>query len=147
MSLFLILLACGAQKDETLAAGQPRLGTVELRLGESLVIAELADSEGEREQGLMYREALGQDEGMLFAYPDEELRVFWMKNTSIPLSIAFINSTGRIVRIDDMSPFSEDQVSSVFEAKYALEMQQGWYSTHGVRTGQVVGGIPPEGLD
>jgi uncharacterized membrane protein (UPF0127 family) len=143
----MFLVACGAQKEETLAAGQPRLGTVELSLGAWVVTAELADSEQEREQGLMYRDSLGQDEGMLFAYEDEELRYFWMKNTSLPLSIAFINSSGRIMRIDDMEPFSENQTPSVFQAKYALEMHRGWYSTHGVRTGQVVGGIPPESLD
>ena len=136
-------MGCGAQKEEaTPNLAQTKLNTIELTVGTTAVVAEVADSDQERQMGLMYRESLGQNEGMLFVYPDSGERYFWMKNTTIALSIAYINEEGEIVRIKDLTPLSEQRVSSEYPVKYALEMSQGWFKRNGVRMGHPVTGLP-----
>jgi len=103
---------------------------------------EVARSEKEKEKGLMFRERLGKDEGMLFVYEREEILSFWMKNTQIPLSIAFIDKNGKIVDIQDMEPFSLKIHISPRPAKYALEMNQGWFKRNGIAAGEVIN-LPP----
>ena len=95
-----------------------------------------------RTRGLMYRDSLGADRGMPFVYPDEQMRGFWMKNTRIPLDIAFADSAGRIVWIDQMAPLDTDSTSSRYPAKYALEMNQGWFAAHGVAVGATLADLP-----
>ena len=119
-------------------AGEP----LQLTLGGTSVHAEVSDTPKERAVGLMGRVSLLPDSGMLFVYPDEQSRSFWMKNTPLPLSIAFIDTAGRIVHIADMKPLTEEPVSSVHPAMYALEMNQGWFTEHGVMIGQTVAGLP-----
>jgi uncharacterized protein len=121
---------------------QPPLPTVPLTLGGTTVQAELADDEEERAMGLMGRHSLGPDQGMLFVYPDEAPRSFWMKNTPLPLSIAFLDAQGRIVRIADMAPLDLSPVPSRRPAMYALEMERGWFAAHGVFEGDKVLGLP-----
>jgi uncharacterized protein len=99
---------------------------------------EIAADDASRIRGLMYRESLPPDTGMLFIFPDEAVRNFWMKNTSVPLSIAYISGQGTIVNIKDMTPFSTDTVTSAAPAKYALEMIQGWFDKNGIKSGQTV---------
>ncbi len=102
------------------------------------VIVEAARTEREKEKGLMFREKLGPDEGMLFVYEREEVLSFWMKNTRVPLSIAFINEKGKIVDIQDMEPFNLKSHASRRPAKYALEMNRGWFQRNGVHVGDSV---------
>lgn len=90
----------------------------------------------------MFRKELAADRGMLFVFPDERVLEFWMRNTEIPLSIAFAEGSGRIVRIADMEPRSEDLVSSGVPARYALEVNRGWYAAHGVQSGDSLGRLP-----
>jgi uncharacterized protein len=90
----------------------------------------------------MHRDHLAADSGMLFVYPDSAVRNFWMKDTRIPLSIAFIARSGEIVRIDDMTPFDTDRVSSLSPVPYALEMNRGWFAEHGVEAHDQVKGLP-----
>lgn len=135
MWLFALLLACGPK-------GQ-RLPTIPLVVGGQPVTAEVADSDAERELGLMHRDALPDGHGMLFVYPDERARGFWMKNTEIPLSIAFISATGRIVHTAEMRPHDETIVPSRYPAMYALEMNRGWFQAHNVASGAEVTGLPP----
>ena len=90
----------------------------------------------------MGRASLAKDSGMLFVYPDEGQRSFWMKNTPLALSIAFISASGRIVHITDMRPLDEEPVPSKYPAMYALEMRKGWFEEHSVRAGQPVAGLP-----
>jgi len=146
LSLLLLLVACGSGKVESApsasSSGQQELPTMELELQGTRVTVEIADSDHERAQGLMYRESLDADHGMLFVYPDEDLRYFWMKDTPLPLSIAFFDADGMIVNISDMRPLSEQTTPSKIAAQYALEMNQGWFRSHGVRTGQTVTGLP-----
>jgi uncharacterized protein len=125
------LLACSASA-----------GTVSLAVGGATVAAEVADEPSERSLGLMYRESLSADAGMLFVYPDAEPRSFWMKNTKVPLSIAYLDSRGIVVHLADMTPLDLSPVPSVEPAMYALEMNQGWFSKHGVKVGDKVGGLP-----
>ena len=93
---------------------------------------ELADTPQGRAAGLMYRDELQVDSGMLFNFPDATERSFYMKNTGIPLSIAFADDVGVIKTIKDMTPFDETPVSSDCDAKYALEVPQGYFSENGI---------------
>ncbi len=102
------------------------------------ITVEVARTDQEKEKGLMFREKLGPDEGMLFVYEREEMLSFWMKNTRIPLSIAFINHKGKIVDIQDMEPFSLTSHVSRRAAQYALEMNKGWFQRNGVHVGDSV---------
>jgi len=103
---------------------------------------EVARTETEKEKGLMFREKLGKDEGMLFIYEEEETLSFWMKNTRLPLSIAFIDKKGKIVDIQDMEPFSLQTHVSSSPGKYALETNQGWFIKNGIRVGDPIH-LPP----
>ena len=120
----------------------PSPQTTALTIGSATVSVEIADDPGEREHGLMKRDTLGADQGMLFVYPDERPRNFWMKDTSLPLSIAYLDAQGRIVRIADMTPFDTSTVPSVRPAMYALEVNQGWFTRHAIQVGASVKGVP-----
>lgn len=133
-SLLAPLLACGPKAQS--------LETLPLSVAGHTVTAEIADSAGEREIGLMHRKELAPEHGMLFVYPEAKVRHFWMKNTLIPLSIAYLNAEGRIVHTADMDPLEEAPVSSVYPATYALEMSRGWFVANGVNPGDVVTGLP-----
>ena len=104
------------------------------------VRVEIADDLFEQTRGLMYRTELGEDRGMLFAYPDERKLTFWMKNTFIPLSIAYIDSKGRIVDILDMKPFDDKPPHYVSSepVQYALEVNKGFFEKQGVKIGDRV---------
>jgi len=105
--------------------------------------AEVAFTQKDRTIGLMFRDTLDNDHGMLFIYPQERNLSFWMKNTKIPLSIAFINSKGIITQIDSMTPYSLMGHTSKEKVKYALEMEQGWFIKNGIKIGSKVG-LSPE---
>jgi uncharacterized membrane protein (UPF0127 family) len=116
--------------------------TLPLQVGDSQVHVEVADTPDERAIGLMHRTVLAPDVGMLFIYPSESPRSFWMKDTLLPLSIAFIATDGRIVSVFDMKPLDLSPVDSILPATYALEMSQGWFATHSVQVGDQVKGLP-----
>ncbi len=108
---------------------------VELIVGEHPFFVELARTEEEWQRGLMFRETLGADEGMLFVFPDSRPRSFWMRDTRIPLSIAYIDADGRILEIHDMEPFSLEPVRSRSPARYALEVNRGRFDELGIVPG------------
>lgn len=135
--LLAILIACARN-----ATPEPVLPTASLSVNGTPITVELADTPDLRRQGLMERPALKPDHGMLFVYPDERPRSFWMKNTPLPLSIAFLDTQGRIVRIADMAPLDETSTPSRYPAMYALEMDQGWFTRKGVAAGDRVEGLP-----
>ena len=99
---------------------------------------ELATTPEEQILGLMYRDILGDNEGMLFIFPKEKYLSFWMKDTRIPISIAFIKEDGRIVQIESMKHYSLDPSVSMEKVKYALEMNDGWFKAHNVKEGDIV---------
>ena len=133
MTMMLLLLACGS-----------KLPTATLQVGDQTVTAEVASTYKDRQQGLMHRDSLPKNSGMLFVYKDEQIRRFWMKDTRIPLSIAFANRRGEILRIQDMTPFDTTSISSLVPATYALEMNQGWFKEHGIEPGDKITGIPKD---
>jgi len=104
----------------------------------AVVKAELAITGDERSKGLMYRKKLPDGEGMLFIFERDEVLSFWMKNTYIPLSIAFIASDGKIIDIKNMYPQDENPVVSSRSVRYALEVPMDWFLRAGVRTGDMV---------
>lgn len=115
--------------------------TYPLKIGRHEIRAEVANTEEIRRQGLMFRERLGENSGMIFLYPKPEVTAMWMKNTRIALSVAFIDSGGRILNIEDMVPFSEDAHASRGAAAYALEMNRGWFGKRGIKPGDRVEGL------
>lgn len=119
----------------------PGLPTATVQVGTATLLVEIAHTEEARRQGLMKRDHLAEDRGMLFVYTDSALRGFWMKDTKIPLSIAFLDEAGTIRRITDMRPFATDRVPSLYPARYALEVNQGWFERHGVGVGDAVSGL------
>jgi uncharacterized membrane protein (UPF0127 family) len=112
-----------------------------LRIKNHEVRAEVAITEQARLRGLMFRDSLAQDSGMLFAYPRAEVSAMWMKNTKIPLAVAFIDSTGRILNIAEMEPFSEQPHASAGAVAYALEMNRDWFRKNGIKAGDRVEGL------
>jgi len=102
---------------------------------------EISDDHDSRQQGLMKRPTLNPGCGMLFVFPDAADRSFWMKNTYIPLSIAFIGENDEILNIEDMHPFDDGNTYSSTPARCALEMNQGWFQKNGIHPGDRVSGI------
>jgi uncharacterized membrane protein (UPF0127 family) len=117
------------------------LFTYPLRIKKHEIRAEIANSEQDRLHGLMFRERLAENGGMIFLYPHPEVTAMWMKNTRLPLSVAFIGTDGRILNIADMEPYSEQAHASAGVAAYALEMNRGWFAKLGIRPGDVVEGL------
>lgn len=131
--------ANGKQTAETgTGAVAQALELVPLRVGGIEIQVEIADDADERQRGLMYRESLAEDQGMLFVYPEQRTLGFWMKNTLIPLDIAYVDREGRIVDIQQMEPQTTETHDSAAPAMYALEMNKGWFEANGIRIGDLI---------
>ena len=130
----------GAPPARAQNQAQPQLPTVTLTAGIHRVRAEVADSFDTRMRGLMFRDRLGPNEGMLFVFQDRSEQCFWMKNTTLPLSIAFIDDDGTIVNIADMKPLDERSHCSAKPVRFTLEMEQGWFAKRGIKAGARLGG-------
>ena len=115
-----------------------------LHVGSAKVEAEYARSPAERERGLMERTEMPADHGMLFRFDDFRRHCLWMKNTPLPLSAAFMGEQGQIVDIIDLEPLSTAIRCSSEPARYALEVNQGWFESNGIEIGERVRGIPGE---
>ncbi|MEO8507140.1 MAG: DUF192 domain-containing protein [Betaproteobacteria bacterium] len=135
-------MLAAASMTIAMSAAAADLPTTTLTIGSHKLIAEVAVSPEQRALGLMNRFSLRPDHGMLFVFERVEPLAFWMKNTFIPLSIAFIAPDGRIVNIEDMKPQTEDSHWSKGPALYALEMRKGWFLEKGIGPGMVVKGLP-----
>jgi uncharacterized protein len=131
---------CQPKAAETSAFGLRIAG---LKISNVPLTAEIADTPQASENGLMFRESLADDRGMLFIFERPRKAQFWMRNTKIPLSIAYIDSAGSILEIKSMKPLDETVVpSSSDHVAYALEVNQGWFSRHGIAPGAKIDGIP-----
>ena len=132
------------QPPSTAQSGpQPTLPTTELRIGTKKITAEIADEHHERSAGLMFRKSLATDSGMLFVMDDSGPVGFWMKNTEVPLTIAYIDPAGVIKELHDLHPRNEKPVPSRFpNIAYALEMPQGWFSKNNIWPGERLDGLP-----
>lgn len=115
---------------------------IQLTAGLHLIQAEVADTPPVRQQGLMHRTALRPNSGMLFVFDEKAGHCFWMKNTPLPLTIAFLADDGTIVNLADMQPLSEQHHCPRARIRYALEMEQGWFQQRGIAPGAIIGGLP-----
>jgi uncharacterized protein len=115
---------------------------VKLTVGMFVINAGVAANEQDREQGLMYRTELAPNEGMLFAFDVNAVHCFWMKNTLIPLSIAFMRADGTITDIDEMQAETTDNHCPRNNGVYALEMSKGWFESKGITPGMKIDGLP-----
>lgn len=145
----LTALACALAILSAPAAGQPRdecpwsyLPTrVELNAGMHLVQAEVAADPAERARGLMCRPAMPANAGMLFVFREVDRHCMWMRNTLIPLTVAFLDEQGVIVSLHDMQPKTDDSHCAARPARFALEMNQGWFAKRGIAPGARLGGL------
>ena len=122
-------------------SAQARNNRIKLHLNGHAIRAEVARTPAERAKGLMNRRNMGKNDGMLFVFEQPQVVSMWMKNTLIPLSVAFIDEQGRIINIAEMLPETLDSHSSLALAKYALEMNAGWFDKHNILAGKSVDGI------
>ncbi|WP_050475698.1 DUF192 domain-containing protein [Herbaspirillum rhizosphaerae] len=116
--------------------------TTTLNAGLYLIKAEVASTEAQREQGLMFRDKMGANEGMVFVFGQPAGVCMWMKNTLIPLSVAFMDETGKIINIEEMKEQTLDSHCATKAATYALEMNKGWFKQKNIKPGTVIEGLP-----
>jgi uncharacterized membrane protein (UPF0127 family) len=138
------LLLCLAFVATAQAQGeaQPKLDSVTLSAGMHNIRAEVARTPLQRQMGLMFRQTMAAHEGMLFAFDAPSKQCFWMKNTPLPLSIAFVADDGRIVNIADMQPQTVESHCSAEPVRFALEVNQGWFAKRGIQPGFKLKGAP-----
>jgi len=137
-----LALALDAGSASAQNAPQPKLDTITLTAGIHNIRTEVARTPLQTQTGMMFRTEMAQHEGMLFVFDGLERRCFWMKNTLLPLSIAFIADDGRIVNLADMQPQSEQSHCSAEPVRFALEMNQGWFAKRGIKPGSKLKGPP-----
>lgn len=145
IALVLPLAALSAVQAQQLPPGakQPTdFPRAKLTAGMFVIDAAVAASDADREQGLMYRSKLAPNEGMLFVFNENAVHCFWMKNTLIPLSIAFIRADGTITDIDEMQAETTDNHCPRNNGVYALEMSKGWFASKGIKPGMKIQGLP-----
>lgn len=118
------------------------LPSTDLQIGLYKIKAEVAANPAARQLGLMHRNFLPTDEGMLFVFEYPATHCFWMRNTKIPLAIAFIGDDGRIVNIEEMKAMTEDNHCPSRPIRFALEMNQAWFAKRGITSGHTVSGLP-----
>jgi uncharacterized protein len=135
-------LAAGVAAVTAQEVPQPRLPTVTITAGMHNIVAEVARTPMQRQIGMMMRTTMAQHEGMLFVFDEASPQCFWMRNTLLPLSIAFIGDDGTIVNVAEMRPKSDDSHCSDKPVRYALEMNQGWFSKRGLKAGTKLRGAP-----
>lgn len=125
-------------------APQTDLQRIKLSAGMHLIDAQVAASPEQRSTGLMFRKDMPPSEGMLFVFEQASVQCFWMKNTLLPLSAAFVADDGTIVNLADMKPQTTDSHCSTQPVRYVLEMNQGWFGKKGIKAGFKLGGKPFE---
>lgn len=122
-------------------AQQPQLPILELFAGMHRIEAEVAATPASRQTGMMLRTFMAPQRGMLFVFPEVAEHCMWMRNTLVPLSVAFLDEKGKIINVEDMKPRSEDNHCALKPARYALEMNLGWFRSRGLGAGFSIGGI------
>ena len=138
---YLLTSCCVLMMGHAAAAGMPQ---VELNAGIHLIHAEVAASEADRSLGLMHRRALEPNHGMLFIFPAPDRHCMWMKNTLLPLTVAFLDDRGAVINLEDMKPQTLDTHCAASSAWFALEMSDHWFQQRGLGPGQVIEGVVPK---
>ena len=123
------------------APASAQMPVMELTAGFHRIEAEVAADQGNRMQGLMHRRVMSANHGMLFVFEQVDRHCMWMKNTLLPLSVAFLDENGVVLNIEEMKPQTENNHCAAKPARYALEMNAGWFAGKGFKTGQRIGGI------
>ena len=138
----LVTLSLG--HDQTALAKTPMAGlpVITLKAGNQSVRAEVAATDEARQKGLMFREKMAQNEGMVFVFEGPAQVCMWMKNTLLPLAVAFIDGNGKIINIEEMQPQTLDSHCAKSMVRYALEMNGGWFKQKNIKPGTVIGGLP-----
>lgn len=138
----LFVLACAPKvssnpqaSTQSTPTASPSVQRVDASLGKHALKLELAKTEQEQQLGLMFRKSMPENQGMLFVFQKEQTLSFWMKNTLIPLSIAYLDKSLKIIDIQDMKPLDLTPHPSKKPAQFALELNQGWFKKHGVKEG------------
>ena len=132
------LISCKREKELHNDKTQIKKSQPFVIIDEDTLLVEISDTDKKRQLGLMFRDELDKNSGMLFIFDNERILSFWMKNTKIPLSIAFINSDKIIVDMQDMQPLTETAHISRFPAIYALEVNKDWFINHNIKVGDRV---------
>lgn len=122
-------------------SARAEIPTIHLKISGHTLSAEVSYKKESRIKGLMYRSFMNKDSGMLFVFPEAGRHSMWMINTYIPLSIAFLDRNGVILNIIDMSPHTSTKHTAAGEAKYALEMNLGWFSAKNIKAGKKITGL------
>lgn len=136
-AMFATVLSAAAAAQQA-----PKFDVVSLTAGINLIRAEVAAAPAQREQGLMFREKMAANDGMVFVFEGPAEVCMWMKNTVLPLSVAFIDGSGKIVNIEDMQPQSLDSHCARKLVRYALEMNLGWFKQKNIKPGMTIQGLP-----
>jgi uncharacterized protein len=141
--LIAVVLAFTASLPAT-AQEQPQMNLPRVKLGAGMyqIDAQVAQTPDQRMTGLMFRREMPQYEGMLFVFEQASPQCFWMKNTLLPLTAAFVADDGTIVNLADMKPQTEDSHCSAKPVRYVLEMNQGWFARRGIKAGSKLTGAP-----
>ena len=141
-SLLAGVLALAAAAAAWAQSGPQKLPSIKLSAGIHVINAELASTPEQREIGLMFRPTMGANEGMLFVFDRAGQQCFWMKNTLIPLSAAFVADDGSIVNVEAMKPQTLDGHCSTQPVRFVLEMNDGWFAKRGIKPGAKLRGTP-----
>ncbi len=141
-SVALLGLGLGGIMPVSAQDGPQHLQTVTLGAGILNIKAEVAQTPREHEIGLMYRTSMGANEGMIFAFERAGQQCFWMKNTLIPLAVAFVADDGTVVNVDEMKAQTLDSHCSTRPVRFVLEMNTGWFKRHGIKAGDKLAGAP-----
>lgn len=139
---FLALLALATPLLANAQSSPTEFRVIPLTAGIHVIRAEVAATPSERSKGLMFRQALGPNQGMVFLFDEDDRQCMWMKNTLIPLSVAFIGPDGKVINVEEMAAQTEDNHCAAKPARYALEMSAGWFAKHGIKAGAPIGGLP-----
>ena len=135
------LLSAGIILTFLAAPAYAQMPRIDLTAGFHRIEAEVAANQPNRRQGLMMRKSMPANHGMLFVFPQAERHCMWMRNTLLPLSVAFLDEQGRILNIENMQPQTENNHCAAAPAHFALEMNRGWFADKGIKPGQRIGGL------
>lgn len=143
-SLFVLIFIALGLNNLGHAQGKPQLDLPKIKLsaGMHLIDTQVASTSDQRATGLMFRQEMPQGEGMLFVFEEATPQCFWMKNTLLPLTAAFITDDGTIVNLANMKPQTTDSHCSAKPVRYVLEMNLGWFEKKGLKAGSKLGGPP-----
>jgi uncharacterized membrane protein (UPF0127 family) len=139
--LRIALFACLAAMSLPTLSQQPQLPIIDLSVGMHRIEAEVAATPESRQIGMMLRTIMPPQRGMLFVFTEVAPHCMWMRNTLLPLSVAFLDERGRIINVADMQPRTENNHCAAQPARYALEMNLGWFKSRGLGTGAEITGI------